>query len=426
MEQIALDHLQETLYFEKLPNGLSVYLLPKPEFSKTYAMFSTRYGSIDNHFQTPGKEASRVPDGIAHFLEHKMFEKEEGDVFQIFGRQGASANAFTSFDRTSYLVSCTEHVEENLMTLIDFVQEPYFTDQTVEKEKGIIAQEIRMYDDNPDWRSYFGLIEAMYHKHPVKIDIAGTVESIQKINKDLLYHCYYTFYHPSNMILFVIGSFDPQKIMERIRENQAKTSFQEQREIKRFFPEEPEEVAEELRETRLSVGTPKIMFGFKENHLGKNGEELCRQILTTQLVLEALFGTGSDFYQSLYDEGLIDNSFITEYTLDKTYGFSLMGGDTPDPDRLLQRVKEEVPAMIQQGISSEVFQRVHRKKIGQTVRQFNSLEWIANQFTRYRFHDFDLFQILPLLEQITVDELNQRLQEHLGWDRFAASIVRPL
>ena len=161
MEQIALDHLQETLYFEKLPNGLSVYLLPKPEFSKTYAMFSTRYGSIDNHFQTPGKEASRVPDGIAHFLEHKMFEKEEGDVFQIFGRQGASANAFTSFDRTSYLVSCTEHVEENLMTLIDFVQEPYFTDQTVEKEKGIIAQEIRMYDDNPDWRSYFGLIEAM-------------------------------------------------------------------------------------------------------------------------------------------------------------------------------------------------------------------------------------------------------------------------
>ncbi len=172
--------------------------------------------------------------------------KKEGDVFQIFGSQGASANAFTSFDRTAYLFSCTERVEENLMTLLDFVQEPYFSDETVEKEKGIIGQEIRMYDDNPDWRSYFGLIEAMYHEHPVKIDIAGTVESIAEINKELLYHCYETFYHPSNMILFVIGAFDPQQIMEGIRENQGKTSYQKQADIQRYFPQEPEEVAEKL------------------------------------------------------------------------------------------------------------------------------------------------------------------------------------
>src|SRR5690606_13607321 len=206
MEKIHFPQLDEQLYYEKLDNGLDVYLLPKTGFYKTYATFTTKYGSIDNHFVPLGKEEYvKVPDGIAHFLEHKLFEKEDGDVFQKFSRQGASANAFTSFTRTAYLFSSTSHVEKNLETLLDFVQEPYFTDQTVEKEKGIIAQEIRMYDDNPDWRLYFGMIKNLYEKHPVRIDIAGTVESISAITKDMLYTCYNTFYHPSNMVLFIVG-----------------------------------------------------------------------------------------------------------------------------------------------------------------------------------------------------------------------------
>lgn len=227
MEKITFEQLQEELYYEKLANGLDVYILPKRGFNKTYATFTTKYGSVDNHFIPLGKEEFvKVPDGIAHFLEHKLFEKEDGDVFQQFSRQGASANAFTSFTRTAYLFSSTSNVELNLETLMDFVQEPYFTEKTVEKEKGIIGQEITMYDDNPDWRLYFGLIENLYQNHPVKIDIAGTIDSISHITKDMLYECYNTFYHPSNMLLFVVGPVDVEKIMNQIKENQAKKPFE--------------------------------------------------------------------------------------------------------------------------------------------------------------------------------------------------------
>ena len=230
MERIDIANWGRPCITKSFPTGFRFTCCPKPGFFKTYARLTTHYGSIDNHFQPPGKEAVRVPDGIAHFLEHKMFEKEDGDVFQHFAAQGASANAFTSFDRTAYLFSCTDQVEANLTTLLDFVQTPYFTEAGVEKEKGIIGQEIRMYEDHPDWRSYFGLIESLYHRHPVRVDIAGTVESIAEITKDTLYLCYETFYHPGNMLLFVVGPVDPEKIINLVRENQAgKTSSDRKR-----------------------------------------------------------------------------------------------------------------------------------------------------------------------------------------------------
>ena len=226
MEKIEFKQLQEELYHEKLENGLEVYILPKKGFNKTFATFTTKYGSIDNHFVPLGSEEYiKVPDGIAHFLEHKLFEKEDGDVFQQFSKQGASANAFTSFTRTAYLFSSTSNVELNLDTLMDFVQEPYFSEKTVEKEKGIIGQEITMYDDNPDWRLYYGVIQNLYENHPVRIDIAGTVESISHINKDLLYECYGTFYHPSNMLLFVVGPVNVEQTMKQIKDNQNKKQF---------------------------------------------------------------------------------------------------------------------------------------------------------------------------------------------------------
>src|SRR3954453_11844038 len=240
MEKIEFNQIQEEIYHEKLENGLEVFILPKKGFNKTYATFTTKYGSIDNHFMPLEKsEFLKVPDGIAHFLEHKLFEKEDGDVFQQFSKQGASANAFTSFTRTAYLFSSTSNVELNLDTLMDFVQEPYFSEKTVEKEKGIIGQEITMYDDNPDWRLYFGLIQNLYQNHPVKIDIAGTIESISHINKDLLYECYNTFYHPSNMLLFIVGPVDPNQFMDQVRENQSKKVYKDMPEIKRNFEDEP-------------------------------------------------------------------------------------------------------------------------------------------------------------------------------------------
>src|SRR5574342_730560 len=235
----TFDQLDETLHYEECENGLKVYVLEKKGFNKTFATFTTHYGSVDNHFKPLGKQENvKVPDGIAHFLEHKLFEKEQGDVFQQFSKQGASANAFTSFTRTAYLFSSTSNFENNLETLIDFVQEPYFSEKTVEKEKGIIGQEITMYDDNPDWRLYFGLIQNMYKNHPVSIDIAGTIESISHITKDMLYECYETFYHPSNMLLFVVGPISPDETMGMIKGNQSKKEYKNKPEIKRKFDEE--------------------------------------------------------------------------------------------------------------------------------------------------------------------------------------------
>lgn len=226
MNKTEYEQINETLYHEVLPNGLTVYLLPKNDYHKTYGLFSTNYGSIDNEFIPYGeKEKVKVPDGIAHFLEHKLFEKEDGDVFQLFGKQGASANAFTSFTKTSYLFSTTDQVEKNLTTLIDFVQAPYFTEETVNKEKGIIGQEIQMYEDDPNWRMFFGILNNLYPTHPLHIDIAGTVESIDKITAQDLYTCYRTFYQPSNMVLFVVGKMEPEKLMKLIRENQEAKKF---------------------------------------------------------------------------------------------------------------------------------------------------------------------------------------------------------
>lgn len=426
METIVFDQLKETLYHEQLPNGLNVYILPKQGFQKTYATFTTRYGSIDNDFQPPHGERVQVPDGIAHFLEHKMFEQEDGDVFEDFSKNGASANAFTSFDRTAYLFSCTDRVEENLTTLINFVQDPYFTDENVEKEKGIIGQEIQMYDDNPDWRVYFGLIEAMYREHPVRIDIAGTVASIANITKETLYLCYETFYHPSNMVLFVVGGVDHENIMQLVRDNQAAKPFEMKGEIKRFYPQETGDIHQSLNEVQLPVGISKCLMGFKEEKSALQGDDFLKREFATQIALEALFGQSSDLYQRLYDDGLIDDQFGFDYVLEHGYGFSMFGGDTKDPDALIQRIRSALPEYVDKGIADDVFERLRKKKIGEFLRQLNSPEFIANQFTRYRFNQADLFRIVPVLENLRAEDVNARLQHHFQLDRCAASVVRPL
>ncbi|MEV2907129.1 pitrilysin family protein [Paenibacillus larvae] len=424
MKQIPYPHLQETLYTEKMPGGLQVFILPKAGFKKTYATFTTRYGSVDNHFQVEGREEIRVPDGIAHFLEHKMFEEPTGDIFSNFANKGASANAFTSFDRTTYLFTATEHIEDNLTTLIDFVQHPYFTDENVEKEKGIIGQEIQMYRDNPDWRSYYGLIEAMYSKHPICIDIAGTVESISKITKGTLYECYNTFYHPSNMILFVVGGINPESIMELIRSNQAAKTFEPQGMIRRYFEQEPYEIQEKKRVIVLPVSLPKCLFGIKEMAPGVKGRELLVQELTTKLVLDYLFSSSSDLYQQLYDEGLISDSFGYEYNSTAEYAFSMVGGDTRDPGKLLDRIKEEVNKVIEKGLDEKIFERTRKKKIGNFLRMLNSPEAIANEFTKYRMKQIDLFDFLEVYKQISLQQATQRLREYFNWDQMAISIVR--
>lgn len=427
MEKISFDQLQEELYYEKLDNGLDVYILPKKGFNKTYATFTTKYGSIDNHFQPPEKnEFVKVPDGIAHFLEHKLFEKEDGDVFQQFSKQGASANAFTSFTRTAYLFSSTSNVERNLETLIDFVQEPYFSEKTVEKEKGIIGQEITMYDDNPDWRLYFGLIQNMYKNHPVSIDIAGTIESISHITKDMLYECYYTFYHPSNMLLFIVGSVEPEKIMAFVKENQSRKDYKELPEINRKFEEEPDTVAEKKQILEMNVQTPKCLVGIKAVNTDQQGKEMLKREMSMNVLLDVLFGKSSEYYSSLYNEGLIDDSFSYDYTQENGFGFAMVGGDTREPDRLAETLSSMLLKAKEKGaISEEGLERAKKKKIGSFLRAINSPEFIANQFTRYSFNEMNLFEVVPVLESITLADIEQTASEFISEERFTVCQVVP-
>jgi len=427
MEKISFDQLQEELYHEKLANGLNVYILPKKGFNKTFATFTTKYGSVDNTFVPLGKEEYvKVPDGIAHFLEHKLFEKEDGDVFQQFSRQGASANAFTSFTRTAYLFSSTSDVEKNLETLIDFVQDPYFSEKTVEKEKGIIGQEITMYDDNADWRLYFGLIQNLYKNHPVKIDIAGTIESISHITKDWLYECYNTFYHPSNMLLFIVGPVNPESFMNQVKENQAKKEYKDMPEIQRKFENEPTEAAEKRQVLEMNVQTSKCLLGIKALHVDQSGNEMLKNELTMNVLLDLLFGKSSENYNQLYNDGLIDETFSFDYTQEQGFGFAMIGGDTGEPDKLAETLKKMLlDAKNQTVFNEEHLERAKKKKIGAFLRAVNSPEYIANQFTRYAFNDMNLFDVVPTLEKITLNDVKMLASEVISEERFSVCQVIP-
>ena len=427
MEKILFDQLQEELYYEKLANGLDVYILPKSGFNKSFATFTTKYGSVDNHFKSlTNQEFVKVPDGIAHFLEHKLFEKEDGDVFQQFSKQGASANAFTSFTRTAYLFSSTSEFEQNLTTLIDFVQDPYFSEKTVEKEKGIIGQEINMYDDNPDWRLYFGTIANMYHHHPVKIDIAGTVESIAPITKDMLYECYHTFYHPSNMLLFIVGPVDAEAIMEQIRNNQNGKKYEQQADIERKFEEEPETVSKKKSVIQMNVQTPKIMLGIKATNVQQSGKDLLKRELATSLYLEMLFGKSSAIHENLYTKGYIDQSFSYDYTQEQGFGFALIGGDTTKPDELVDQLQEILlQSKSGAGLSELSFKRTVKKKIGSFLRSLNSPEYVANQFTRYTFNEMNLFEVVSELEQLTLADIQQIAKDLINDERMTICQVLP-
>lgn len=426
MKKVTFSHVDETIVEKQLSNGLRVVILPKREFNKTYATFTTKYGSIDNQFIPIGKqEKIRVPDGIAHFLEHKLFEKEDGDVFHDFSKQGASANAFTSFTRTAYLFSTTQDVKRNLTTLLDFVQEPYFTDETVAKEKGIIGQEIRMYDDNPDWRAFYGVIENMYENHPVKIDIAGTVESIADITKELLYECYETFYHPSNMLLFAVGPVDEAEIIQLIEENQAKKTFKPEQSIQRFFDDEKRGVARKKQVIPMGVKTPKLTVGFKQNSVNRYGEELIKHEWLVNILLELMFGQSSENYEFLYDEGLIDSSFFYDYTEEQSFGFSVIGSNTDQPDKLAETLLQQVNDFRAKKINENDFLRVKRKYIGSLLRSLNSLEYIANEYTRYQFNGMNLFDVTKLLEEVTLDDIETVLHDHFVESSFTVCQIVP-
>ena len=426
INQYKNERLKETMQYAVHESGLRVYVFPKKGFRKYYAIYGTEYGSIDCAFQVPGEDTMTcVPDGIAHYLEHKMFEEEDGgDAFQRFALTGASSNAFTSFDMTAYLFSCTGKFYENLDILLDFVNHPHFTEENVAKEQGIIGQEIKMYEDDPEWRVFFNTLTALFHNNPVKIDIAGTVESIAQITPELLYRCYHTFYNPANMVLVLVGDVDMEEAMKYVDKHIDASRNLGQ--IPRETVTEPKERVKERITQQLVVSQPLFRIGFKDNDLQTDAFAMQKKEIATELILDAVFGRCGDLYHELYESGLIDSSFDAETEMSKSFGFTLVGGESKEPEAVYAKVKEHLSMLMEQGIPKEALARARKTMQARYIRMFNSVERMGNAFIRQIFAGQNPLAQEEVFHQVTDEDVMRRLRDHFAVDNCVLSVVMPV
>ncbi|MEL0537717.1 EF-P 5-aminopentanol modification-associated protein YfmH [Staphylococcus debuckii] len=414
--------IDETVYENQMDNGLKLFIIPKKGFQKTFVTYTTQFGSLDHKFKPLGSnEFVTVPDGVAHFLEHKLFEKEEGDLFTEFAEDNAQVNAFTSFDRTSYLFSATSNVEKNILRLMEMVETPYFSEATVEKEKGIIAEEIKMYQEQPGYKLMFNTLRAMYADHPVRVDIAGSVESIYNITKDDLYLCYETFYHPSNMVMFVVGDVDPEQINTLVSEHEAKRELTDQPEIVRDALAEPNEVQQQSVTEEMNIQIPRLMLGFKNVPPEASKEAFMKRDLEMTFFFEMVLGEETDFYQKLLNDDLIDDTFGYQFVMEPTYSFSLITSSTPDPGLLKQMLLDELKDKVGQLNDTEAFELLKKQFIGEFISSLNSPEYIANQYTKLYFEGVSLFNMLDIVDSITLESINNAALSSLNFDEITDS-----
>lgn len=409
--------LNESYYSLIHHTGVRIFVYPKPEQEGVFAIYGARCGSVDDNFRLSDEtQFTRVPSGIAHFLEHKLFENEDCDAFAKYAKTGASANAYTSFDRTCYLFSCTENFRESFEILLDFVQSPYFTEETVQKEQGIIGQEIKMYDDSADWLVTKNLFAALYSVHPIKLDIAGTVESISEITADLLYRCYNAFYHPSNMAICVAGRVTPEEVLE-IADRMLKPAKPVTLEC--AVPNEPEEVCEHLVRQHLDVGIPMFNLGFKD----KPGELTTAESVRMDIMLDAISGKWTPLYRRLLDAQLINNSFSAGYLNSRGTQTAIFSGESQHPEKVRDIIFEELERLRKEGISSDDFECAKRAVYGQFVNALASSEGIANAIVDCCFCDMEIYSILDEVASVTCDEINNMLKNRLCAEKSALSII---
>lgn len=417
MDRQTYQEFNRTIYRQRLANGLLVQLLPMPGFQKTYATFSTDFGSIDNYF-IPYHEQDPVrgPDGVAHFLEHKMFEKADHDAFDLFGKLGADSNAYTSFTQTSYLFSTTSHLHENLDVLLDFVQDPYFTAQTVQKEQGIIGQEIKMYDDDADWRLYLGLIGNLYPHDPMRIDIAGTVDSISKITPEILMQSYRTFYQPENMNLFIVGSLDPEETLAWIEQNQDAKAFPPAETPRRLF-ELNDPTAHDVipfRSLTMNIARPKVMVGLRGIKQFDDGRERLRYKLAIDLLLDVLFDDTSDNYLRLYNNEVLDDSFGYSFEMQRGFHFAYFSSNTDQ----MERFADEIVAILESAdkqidAARTRFDGIKRAELGRLIGLMDSPEAVANRYAGRLFDGANLMDEIQTLNTITLEDLYQVAKEFI-------------
>ncbi len=413
-------YIKEKAYIEKLENGLTIIIVPKENIKKKYVIWGTHFGSIDNRFIVPQtQEEVSVPDGVAHFLEHKMFEQENGvNSLDALMALGVDANAYTTNNHTAYLFETTNNFYPALDELMDYVQHPYFTDENVEKEKGIIGQEIGMYDDDPGWQLYMNALDCMYKQNAVKIDIAGTVESISKIDKDVLYKCYNTFYNPSNMVMVVCGDFKPEEILNEIKSRLVPK--EEQGEIKRIYPKSETGLNKKFKETTMPVSKPIFLIGFKDENFE---DDKVKRHIAIEIIMNMLVGKSSKLYQKLYGENLLLSAPDTDYEFTDNYAHAMITGQSKEPEKVKEELLKEI-SNLKENFNKEDFERIKKKVYGDYVAEYNSVSDIARMFLSDYFKGINSFDYIEKYNTVTAEYTKQVLQELFDEKNMILSVVR--
>ena len=423
MKIIETSKIKEKAYVEELENGLKVIIIPKKNTKKKYVIWGTHFGSIDNHFIMPktGEEVY-IPDGVAHFLEHKMFEQPNGtNSLDTLMALGIDANAYTTNDHTAYLFECTDHFTEGLNELMDYVQHPYFTEENVEKEKGIIGQEINMYDDDPGWKLYMNAMDCLYEKNPIKVDIAGTIESISKITPDVLYKCYNTFYHPSNMVMVVCGDFEPEKLLQEIKKRLLPK--ENQGEIKRIYPEKEAKINKPFANTKMEVSTPIFMLGYKD--IENMAEDRVKKHIAIEILSNIIIGKSSKLYQKLYEEGLLLSKPDMDYEFSNEYAHILISGTSKNPKKVEEELDKTIENLKQQGLDVQEFERSKRKVYGDYVTEYNSVGDSARMFLADAMKGIFSFDYIEKYETVTKEYTEEILKNIFKQENKILSIVEP-
>ena len=422
MKKRIYDRIGETVYEETLENGLHVFVFPKPEFGKFYAFFATRYGGMDTRFQLGGQWLD-TPMGIAHYLEHKMFDTPDGgNALQTLSSAGASPNAFTSSAITGYHFECTDLFWENLRTLLEFVSVPYFTEESVQKERGIIEQEIRMMEDNPNRQSFRLLLEALYKNHPIRNSVAGSAESIAQITAQTLYHCHEAFYTPSNMVLCVAGNVDPERVCDLAREilpRQAKPSIPRD-----YGREEPRQVHRRETGKVMAVATPLFQMGIKVQP-AQDGPSRLRQKLLGDLTCEALMGSSSPLYSKLYTQGLINGSFYCTYMDYPGCAFLVAGGESRNPEAVRDAILQEAARVAEEGLDDGLFRRLKKAAYGSFVRSLNSFENLCVEQAQAYFEEQDPWTFPEIYDSMTRQDAEDFLRTWFQPEQTTLTVIRP-
>lgn len=403
----------------KHESGLNIYICEMPGYNSVHALFGTKYGSVNTSFKTDSDtEFTTVPNGIAHFLEHKLFENEDCGVFELFAKTGASANAFTSFDKTCYLFSCSGDYSENLRILLDFVQKPFFTKENVDKEQGIIGQEIRMTNDNPEWRVFFNMLRCMYHEHPVKIDIAGTEESIAEITAELLYKCYNTFYDLNNMTLSIAGNVKADEVL-KICDEMLRPC--EDKHLENFFPDEPLDIVNpEIRE-KQAVGTSIFNLGFK--CVPVKGYENLKNNITASLAVSVIIDASSEMYNRLMSDGIINTSFGSEVFSGDDYSAVIFSGESSRPDEVRDSIVKEIARISEEGVDEKVFARIKKAAYGNLVRSLNNVESVASMMINSEMSGYKPYDAINTFSEITSADILDFIKTKLRSDRMVLSVI---